>query len=490
MLKKNRALLLAACAQAVSLSASEEAWMSGVETWGGRKAVPAVVNPVLRSPLQEVLSLRGEWDFVAMPPDRPRRHPGWDRFFSKPWGNTRTIQVPGCWEAQGVGEPGMSTTWDCLWDCGPKPLRNIFMGEGWYRKTVDIPTAWRGKRVWIKIGGVRAQGWFWVNNTPVAWVDTYCGTYKYDITDLVSAGTQTVVVAAVNNIVPSRKGGHASTHKFGGIYRDIELEATPDTRIDDAWVRGDFDGQAAEIHATVAYAIGAARLKNPVLRVKATPADGAVSRGAKTQGAGESHHAPVIFPESRCEAEVTVRVPLSPFRPWSPEQPDLYVAELTLCDGDTPVHGWTERFGVRKIEVRGKRFFLNNRPFFVRGFGDPCRYPLTHVSPPDRETHLRHLKLAKACGFNYIRTHTKCELPEYFEAADEAGLMVQPELPYYGDYPTEAFTFDPCATFANSTGITGGTCRSRPTAPETRGFSANRLTGRSTSWPSALTRTG
>lgn len=443
MLKKNRAILLAACAQAVSLSASEEAWMSGVETWGGRKAVPAVVNPVLRSPLQEVLSLRGEWDFVAMPPDRPRRHPGWDRFFSKPWGNTRTIQVLGCWEAQGVGEPGMSTTWDCLWDCGPKPLRNIFMGEGWYRKTVDIPTAWRGKRVWIKIGGVRAQGWFWVNNTPVAWVDSYCGTYKYDITDLVSAGTQAVVVAAVNNIVPSRKGGHASTHKFGGIYRDIELEATPDTRIDDAWVRGDFDGQAAEIHATVAYAVGAARLKNPVLRVKATPADGAVSRGAKTQGAGESHHAPVIFPESRCEAEVTVRVPLSPFRPWSPEQPDLYVAELTLCDGDTPVHGWTERFGVRKIEVRGKRFFLNNRPFFVRGFGDPCRYPLTHVSPPDRETHLRHLKLAKACGFNYIRTHTKCELPEYFEAADEAGLMVQPELPYYGDYPTEAFTFDP-----------------------------------------------
>ncbi|MCX6923105.1 MAG: hypothetical protein NT154_07840, partial [Verrucomicrobia bacterium] len=39
--------------------------------------------------------------------------------------------------------------------------------------------------------------------------------------------------------------------------------------------------------------------------------------------------------------------------------------------------------------------------------------------------------------------HTHCELPEYIEAADEAGVLVQPELPYYGDYPTEAFTFDP-----------------------------------------------
>ena len=43
----------------------------------------------------------------------------------------------------------------------------------------------------------------------------------------------------------------------------------------------------------------------------------------------------------------------------------------------------------------------------------------------------------------YARLHTHCELPEYFEAADEAGVLVQPELPYYGDYPTEAFTFDP-----------------------------------------------
>jgi len=416
-------------------ASGQETWLTGTDSWGGRQALPAVVNPVLRSPLQEVLSLRGEWDFVNMPPNRPRRHPGWDRFYSKPWPNARAIRVPGCWEAQGIGEPGMSTPWDCLWDCGPKPLRHLFMGEGWYRKAVGIPSAWKGKRVWLKVGGVRAQGWFWVNNKPVAWVDNYCGTYKYDITDLVIPGTQAVVVAAVNNLVPSRKGGHASTHKFGGLYRDVELEATPDTRIDDAWVRGDFDGQAAEVRATVAYATEAGRLKNPVVRVRVRPA-----AGSRQAAAGQ---AVVAFADGEKRAEACCRISLDPFMPWSPETPHLYVAEITLCDGDTPVHGWTERFGVRKIEVRGKRFYLNNRPLFLRGFGDPSRYPLTHVSPPDRETHLRHLRLAKACGFNYIRTHTKCELPEYFEAADEVGLMLQPELPYYGDYPTEAFAFDP-----------------------------------------------
>lgn len=404
-------------------------WLTGVETWGGRAAIPALVNPAVKSPLQAVLSLRGEWEFVTQVEVRPLRHPGWSAFYAKPWPDARPIQVPGCWEAQGVGTPGMGESWDCKWDHCAKPLRSVYKGDAWYRKKVTLPETWRGKRIWLKVGGVRSQGWFWVNQTPVAWVDNYCGTYKYDITDLVRVGEPVVVVAEVNNTVPSRKGLFSSTHRFGGLYRDVELEATPDTRIEDAWVRGDFDQQTAEVHATIAGA-----LRHPVLRVAIRTADG--------QPAGSARQ-PASFPAGQSNVTVVCRVPLAPFRAWSPESPALYHAELTLCDGDTPVHGWTERFGVRKIEVRGDRFFLNNKPFFIRGFGDDFVYPLTLVSPASREEHLKHLKLARAAGFNYVRLHTHCELPEYFEAADEAGIMVQPELPYYGDYPTEAFTFDP-----------------------------------------------
>ena len=96
-----------------------------------------------------------------------------------------------------------------------------------------------------------------------------------------------------------------------------------------------------------------------------------------------------------------------------------------------------------ELEVRGDRFFFNDKPFFVRGYGDDFVYPLTLVSPASREEHLRHFKAARQAGFLYVRLHTHCELPEYFEAADEAGVLVQPELPDYGDYPTEAFNFDP-----------------------------------------------
>ena len=414
-------------------SGIENQWLNGVESWGGRKAGPAQVNPVVHSPLQKVLSLRGEWEFVTRDV-APSRHPDWVSFYSKPWPGSRKLNVPGCWEAQGVGVPGMGDSWDCKWDHCAKPLRSIYQGEAWYRKTVEIPSEWQGKRVWLKVGGVRSQGWFWVNDKPVAWVDNYCGTYKYDITDLVQAGKPAVIVAAVNNLLPSRKGLFSSTHRFGGLYRDVELEATPTTRIDDAWVRGDFDKKTAEVHAVIATVPETKALKNPILRVTIKTADGVIA-GTATQV--------VTFSPQSHNVGVVCHIPLSPFRPWFPEAPALYHAELTLCDGQQTVYGWTERFGVRKIEVRGDRFFLNNKPFFVRGYGDDFVYPLTLVSPASREEHLRQLTIAKRAGFNYVRLHTHCELPEFFEAADEVGIMVQPELPYYGDYPSEAFMFDP-----------------------------------------------
>jgi hypothetical protein len=407
--------------------------LGGVETWGGRPALPALVNPVVSWPLQSLLRLRGEWEFVTRE-TAPLRHPGWNAFYARPWPEARAIRVPGCWEAQGVGTPGMGDSWDCKWDHCAKLLRWVYKGDAWYRKTVAIPEAWRGQRIWLKVGGVRSQGWFWVNQTPVAWVDNYCGTYKYDISDLVQAGAQAVVVAEVNNVLPSRKGLFSSTHRFGGLYRDVELEATPDARIDYAWVRGDFHLHAAEVHATVAYGNPVCPLKNPLLRVTIKTSDG--------QAAGDRAQQ-IEFDPRRKTSELTCRIPLTRFQPWSPDSPALYRAELVLCDGDRPVHGWVERFGVRKLEVRGRRFFLNDKPFFVRGYGDDFVYPLTLVSPASRAEHLKHFQAARQAGFVYVRLHTHCELPEYFEAADEAGMLVQPELPYYGDYPTEAFTFDP-----------------------------------------------
>ncbi|MBO7680747.1 MAG: hypothetical protein J6S75_13900 [Thermoguttaceae bacterium] len=56
------------------------------DDWGTRAATPAVVHPAILSPRQEVLSLRGDWDFLV-DEDRSRAEASEDG----------TI-APQCWE--------------------------------------------------------------------------------------------------------------------------------------------------------------------------------------------------------------------------------------------------------------------------------------------------------------------------------------------------------------------------------------------------------
>ena len=420
-------------AVAVSLAAVVCANAELTDHWGVCPASPAVVHAVTVSPLQQLISLGGEWEFVTdsrlMGRHRMGKGPGWNE---PDWSGSRTITVPGCWEAQGVGEPGMSQPWDPLFDRIPRPINHLYMGTARYRRSVDIPADWQGKRIWLKVGGVRTEAWFWVNKQRVAHLNTYCGAYKYDITDLVTPGETAKLVATVRNDSPSRKGCMNAYHRFGGFYRDIELEATPPVRIDDVWVRGDLDKPAALVNISLRGG-GEGTPANAAVDIQVKSADGTVV-GTLHQG---------VTLDETGGADLACEVPLPGAQRWTPESPVLYVAEVTLLDGETPLHGWNERFGLRKLEVRGNRFYLNGAPFFARGFGDDYIYPLTLISPPDREAHLKHLLAAKQAGFNYVRLHTHCEIPEYFEAADEVGILIQPELPYYHDITTEAFEFDP-----------------------------------------------
>jgi len=438
----DRAHLLVAAISAVSLSLSAadplvEAFdrstgLTGSEYWAGVKRHPAVVNPVGRASSPSLLSLSGDWEFTTALHGRGKR----TIFLQEKsvWPDARTIRVPGCWQAQGVGGEGMAVPHLCQ-DNLPKKLRGSFVGEGWYRRSVEIPSAWAGCRIWLKVGRVGSQGWFYVNGRAVALHDQAVGAAKYEITPFVTPGEKATIVAIADNAVCGRSG-HYALCRWGGILRDLELEATPREYIDDVWVRGNFDARQAEVHVTLAGFEGAGGVT--AFRGLDSLADrvGYFGPMIRVTIEGKTVEVPARAGEN------LVRVPLEAFRPWSPESPNLYWADVELTDGKEVTMSWRERFGVRKFEVRGKAFYLNGRPLFLRGFGDNYIYPISGASPADREFHLAHLKQARAAGFNYVRLHTHPENEEYFEAADEAGIIVQPELGYYFDNPNDLFEWD------------------------------------------------
>ena len=425
------------CAVSVCGFVTEEP--SGYELWGMRKKHVAVVNPVLGEDPAWTLDLGGEWEFTTRR-DNPSRNFFYEHFQEREkWDGARKIRVPGLVELQGVGEPGTSRPWDCWWDCGPKPFRHVYAGAAWYRRTVDIPSAWAGRRIWIKVGGVASQGWFWVNGTQVAWVDAYCGTYKYEITDLVTPGKPAKFVVQASNEVAARVGNRNSRNRWCGFSRALELEATPRTFMDDVWCRGDYDRKTAQVHVVLEEDVERAALNVERTGLNVERAALNVERVVRATVEGRTVEAPC--PEG---GEVVLDVPLADFRPWSPEHPNLYTARVDLVVGGQVVQSRRERFGVRKLEVRGKDFYLNGKPFFVRGVGYHNMQPLYgNDRIGDRDYRRRDVGRIRAAGFNFVRTHTRCETPEFFDACDEAGVFVQPELPYYTDHPTERFEFNP-----------------------------------------------
>ena len=409
--------------------------LNGKEGWAGIPAHPAVLNPPCGYEPGTVMRLDGDWEFVAYDNLRVSssiRKPEDDAFYAQTdWKRPffghlacplRKIHVPGCWEAQGVGKAGMSEPW-YMQDCAEAPIRHKMMGIGWYRREVTIPKAWDGKRIWLKLGGIRGEAHVWLNDEPVAIMNEYVADKKFEVTRLVEPGETAKIVFEIDNRASTLSGCPTARNRWGGLCRAPELEATPETFLDDVWVRGDFDRQ----RATVKVEVGGER-RNVDLALRATVE-------------GETVQVPLSVSTTSFDLEVSLRN----FRPWHTEHPNLYTAFVSLVENGTVVQTWRERFGVRKIEVRGGEFYLNGKPFYMRGYGEDSVHPITGIAIGDHDFHRKMLSIARAAGFNQTRMHSHCEFPEYFDVCDELGIAIEPELPYYGDHAPEYGVYDPPA---------------------------------------------
>lgn len=379
---------------------------------------PAVVNSVFRAAVRPWMSLDGDWDFALDPQDAGEQ----EHWFESGGPFSQKIHVPGAWEAEGIGDPGPSQSGAN--EHSSVILRHGYRGTAWYRKSFHLGTDWGDKRVWLKVGGVNSQGTFWLNGKIIGTLNVFCGTYKYDITPILKDGENTLVVR-VSNKTSSRKGEINWIQQFGGLYRSVELEATSPIYIDDVWARPDL-GHSGTVLQIQLMRFRQAQNRDSRISVQVSTLDGQAAGRAEQQ----------ISSIDVTGTTVMVPVTLDPFRPWSPEQPSLYKVTVDLQQGGKIIDAWIERFGVRELERRGSDIYLNGHRYLLRGFGDDYVYPLTIASPTSREEHKKHLELARAYGFNYARQHTHAENPEYFQAAEEVGILIQAELPYYGSQPS------------------------------------------------------
>ncbi len=82
----------------------------------------------------------------------------------------------------------------------------------------------------------------------------------------------------------------------------------------------------------------------------------------------------------------------------------------------------------------GTQFYVNGKLTFLRGKHDACIFPLTAHVPMSVDEWKRYLSTCKEYGINHVRFHSWCPPDAAFTAADELGVYLQPELPFWGDF--------------------------------------------------------
>lgn len=357
----------------------------------------------------DALPLDGTWSFRFAPDDRGSS----EAWFTPGVPFDRTMTVPGCWDAQKVGSATDKMTHNAI-------------GVGWYRRTFALPDAWRDRRVWLNVGGAHRSVRVWVNGKPCGEHIGYPTAHRVEISRLLVPGAEQSVALAVDSRHDKRRDPLVGAFDiidfmdltWGGLFEHVWLDCTGPSRVESAFVRPDPAGPAADLE--IAVDRGPATSSLLALAVE-------VRRAEAPAGTPALARAEQTLPAAATTARIALRLPGAPL--WTPDSPNLLRAEIRLVRDGHADDACSVRFGLRRVEVVGSEFRLNGERIFLRGYGDDYTFPLDLGTNGDVSAWKAYLRRRKEFGFNFVRHHSTMVPESYLAAADEVGMLVQPELP-------------------------------------------------------------
>ncbi len=123
---------------------------------------------------------------------------------------------------------------------------------------------------------------------------------------------------------------------------------------------------------------------------------------------------------------------------WSPEEPRLLDATVTVSSQGIAADIVGSYLGLRSVSVGHGSFLLNGRPYYVRSVLSQGYWPESHLAAPSASALRDEARLIKDLGFNAARVHQKIEDPRFLFWADRLGLLVWGETPSAFEFSTRA----------------------------------------------------
>ena len=358
------------------------------------------------------LSLEGTWKFnwVANADERPTDFYKTDLDDSK-WNN---IQMPGNWEMLGYGQPeyvNVGFAWRGHFDQQPPAVPTKDNHVGSYRREINIPSNWDGKRVIAHFGSVTSNIYLYVNGKFAGYAEDSKVAAEFDITPFLKKGKNLIAFQTFRWC----DGSWCEDQDFwrlSGPARENYLYArSKEHRLLDVRVETE--------------------LKNNYK-------DGALNITAKVQGNTLAYFG--LYDPDGKEVIVTgtdnvkngvakYQLRVKNVRKWSAETPNLYTLVVSPIQNGgmyLPYEIVQVKVGFRKVEIKNKQFLVNGQPVLLKGAN-------RHEIDPDEGYNLseqrmiQDIMMMKRMNINAVRTCHYPDDPRWYDLCDKYGLYVVAE---------------------------------------------------------------
>jgi beta-galactosidase len=315
----------------------------------------------------------------------------------------RTLDLPHDWQIENNRDPDME-------DGGSQgfyPRNQI----GWYRYHFNAPAEWKDSRIRIRFDGVQRFSTVWLNGVKLGGRPYGYVPFDIELSNALNYEKENVLAVKVDNTI----GGGDRWYSGAGIYRQVHISVSGKVFIPHDGITvttPHLDRHAARICVTV-----------EVVNMTGVPAESEI-RGCVTSPLADL--IPFSIPvrcAADCSTTAAVDVEIKDPVRWDVDNPALYGMSLTL-GGDTT----SLRFGLREARFDGEEsFFLNGRNLKLKGVNLHHDGGAVGAAVPEAVWRRRFKKL-KECGANAIRCSHNPQSAEFYDLADEMGLLLIDEL--------------------------------------------------------------
>ncbi len=299
-----------------------------------------------------------------------------------------------------------------------------FMPAVWYKRSVTLSKEELSGRVLIHFGAVDYEATLWVNSKLAGSHKGGYSSFCFDITDLVNEGENTLILRARddNRGEKQPRGKQSALYashgcdytRTTGIWQTVWLEFVPSTYMVSSRIIPDYKNGTA----TVTVRTWGCR-KGTSLKLTASY-NGTVCAEKEVLVSGEY---------------TSAELKMSEVHLWEPGNPALYDLKYELKKDEETIDSVSGYFGLRGVEIRGKKICINGKSVFQRLVLDQGFYPDGIYTAPTDEDLKRDIELSMAAGFNGARLHQKVFEERFLYWADKLGYLVWGEHASWGfDY--------------------------------------------------------